>query len=169
MLKTPGEAQPGIVWSEFCLLGVHHQDLSFSCCSSGSPCASSSPSSAWTGFAKPRVSASIAPPASSACVRSSRTGRSQSCGGAHQGAPRPHRRHPQALPVAINDTLAQRCSSLGMQTWIACQVAAERTHLFQLALLIRSVRRELLLRNLRLRQYLLNALPKHALLVCPQR
>ena len=57
----------------------------------------------------------------------------------------------------------------GMQTRIACQVAAERTHLFQLALLIRSVRRELLLRNLRLRQYLLNALPKHALLVCPQR
>ena len=38
-------------------------------------------------------------------------------------------------------------------------------HLVQLALLIRAVRRELLLRNLRLRQYLLNALPKHALLV----
>ena len=42
-------------------------------------------------------------------------------------------------------------------------------HLVQLALLIRAVRRELLLRNLRLRQYLLNALPQHALLVCPQR
>ena len=42
-------------------------------------------------------------------------------------------------------------------------------HLIQLALLIRAVRRELLLRNLRLRQCLLNALPKHALLVCPHR
>ena len=24
VLKTPGQAQPGIFWSEFCLLGVHH-------------------------------------------------------------------------------------------------------------------------------------------------
>ena len=38
-------------------------------------------------------------------------------------------------------------------------------HLVQLALLIRAVRRKLLLRNLRLRQCLLNALPKHALFV----
>ena len=44
-----------------------------------------------------------------------------------------------------------------------------RAHLFQLTLLIRAIRRELLLRNLLLRLYLRNALPKHALLVCPQR
>ena len=51
----------------------------------------------------------------------------------------------------------------------AIELSCGLSHLVQLALLIRAVRRELLLRNLRLRQYLLNALPQHALLVCPQR
>ena len=51
----------------------------------------------------------------------------------------------------------------------AIELSCGLAHLVQLALLIRAVRRKLLLRNLHLRLCLLNALPKHALLVCPQR
>ena len=170
VLKTPGQAQPGIVWSEAssaCLAYIIRTCLR-------SPAAHPAP----LAHLPPH------PPhgwgsQSHECRHPSRLlCPARAFGAAEQGADKivvvrtkvlldqigvirkPCLQCHQTALVQQGPLYSGSCRRL-----FSCGLA----HLVQLALLIREVRLKLLLRNIHLRLCVLNALPKHALLVCPQR